>query len=167
MNKESSVLVIKESSLLRVTINTSSSSQTNSTKDIFNSISISSSYRFQIRHVPSLHDCHRKCGGSDLRPTAGFSWPVTVGRQSDRPAGQNHKYRSGEFVLYSSVTSRMLVAAYLGWTHIFFFSKTRTEFKTLHSSVVLLVRVLRAWYLCLENFVGMFLSNIWMRRSKC
>ena len=92
-----------------------------------NSISVSSSNRFQIRHVPSLHDCHRKCGGSDLRPTAGFSWPVTVGRQSDRPAGQNHKYRSGEFVFYFSVTSRTLIATWV-WSFLLFILKKQKNY---------------------------------------
>lgn len=106
--------------------------------------------RFQIRHVPSLHDCHRKCGGSNLRPTAGLNRPVTVGRQSDRPAGQNHKHRSGEFVLL--------------WfgpdTHFFFFfSKTTTEFKTFQCG---LVSKRLSWDLdtCVwKIWVGMFLSN--------
>lgn len=55
--------------------------------------------RFQICHVPSLDDCHRKRWGSDLWSATGFNQPVTVGRKSDRAAGQNHKHRSGEFCL--------------------------------------------------------------------
>lgn len=54
--------------------------------------------RFQICHVPSLHDCHRKCWGSYLWSTTGFSQPVTVGQKYDRASGKNHENRSGEFL---------------------------------------------------------------------